>query len=87
MATWLAQAITRGEHAELRTTLPAASRMLAVVTHRERKLGAGGDAFLWHCFEAVGNVSNYESYRRAMQGNNAVPRGLFFSERTDVQDK
>lgn len=67
-------ALARGELAELRTTLPTASRMLAVVTHRERKLGAGGDAFLWHCFEAVGNVSNYEAYRRAMQGNITVLR-------------
>ena len=42
--------LARGELIELRTALPGAVRKLAVVTHRERKLGSGGEAFLSHCF-------------------------------------
>lgn len=70
----VSMALARGELVELKTSLPTAVRILAVVTHRERKLGAGGDAFLWHCFEAVGNVSNYDSYRRSMYGKMTTPR-------------
>lgn len=40
----------RGELKELRAFLPTAVRQLAVVTHRDRRLGAGGEAFLQHCF-------------------------------------
>lgn len=43
-------ALARGDLVELPTTLPRATRTLAVVTHRERTLGAGGEAFLRYCF-------------------------------------
>lgn len=56
--------------------------MLAVVTHRERKFGAGGDAFLLHCFEAVGNMSNYDSYGRAMQGTSHCRSVRSWSEKS-----
>jgi len=49
-------ALARNELAELRTSLPGVVRKLAVVTHRDRTLGAGGEAFLEHCFEAVGKL-------------------------------
>ncbi|MEH3086894.1 MAG: LysR family transcriptional regulator [Xylophilus ampelinus] len=46
----VATALVREELVELRTGLPKASRKLAIVTHRERRLGAGGAQFLSHCF-------------------------------------
>lgn len=46
----VAASLARGELAELPTALPRAARVLAVVTHRERRLGAGGEAFLRYCF-------------------------------------
>lgn len=70
----VSMALARNELTELRTSLPSAVRKLAVVTHRERKLGLGGEAFVWHCFEAVGNISRYDSYRRTMHGGIAIPR-------------
>lgn len=45
--------LARHELRELRTSLPRATRKLAVVTHRDRRMGAGGEAFLAHCFEGV----------------------------------
>jgi DNA-binding transcriptional LysR family regulator len=49
----VAASIKRGELKELRTSVPRAVRKLAVVTHRDRRLGAGGEAFLLHCFDAT----------------------------------
>lgn len=46
----VAASLARQELRELRTALPRATRQLAVVTHRDRVLGAGGEAFLAHCF-------------------------------------
>ncbi len=46
--------LARGELSEVRTGLPSAARQLTVVTHRERKLGAGCEAFLSHCFAGMG---------------------------------
>ncbi len=77
----VAMALARNELTALDTALPPAARKLAVVTHRERKLGAGGEAFLGHCFEAVGNISRYESYRRVMHGDIAIPRAAATPEK------
>ncbi|AVT21552.1 LysR family transcriptional regulator [Paracidovorax avenae] len=46
----VASALARGDLVELPTALPRATRRLAVVTHRERTMGAGGEAFLRYCF-------------------------------------
>lgn len=46
----VAASLARKELKELRTELPGAFRQLAIVTHRERRLGQGGEAFLQHCF-------------------------------------
>lgn len=43
--------IARGELKEVRTSLSGVRRQLAVVTHRDRRLGSGGEAFLRHCFD------------------------------------
>ncbi|ADX47811.1 transcriptional regulator, LysR family [Paracidovorax avenae ATCC 19860] len=53
----VASALARGELVELPTSLPRATRRLAVVTHRERTLGAGGEAFLRYCFDAGASKS------------------------------
>ncbi|AVS63297.1 LysR family transcriptional regulator [Paracidovorax avenae] len=53
----VASALARGDLVELPTTLPRATRRLAVVTHRERTLGAGGEAFLRYCFDAGASKS------------------------------
>lgn len=52
----VASALARGDLSELHTALPAAVRKLAVVTHRERTLGSGCEAFLSHCFEYMENA-------------------------------
>ena len=49
----VAQAIERGELAEVQTGVAPAARRLALVVHRERRLGRGADAFVRHCFAAV----------------------------------
>lgn len=43
------EAIAAGQLAEVRTTLPSARRTLAIVVHRERRLGASAEAFMAHC--------------------------------------
>lgn len=48
--------LARKELKELRTSLPGAVRQLAVATHRDRRLGTGGEAFLQHCFAGADNL-------------------------------
>jgi DNA-binding transcriptional LysR family regulator len=62
----VAAACARHELAELRTALPAAVRQLAVVTHPERRLGLGGEAFLQHCY------SQAEAPKRRAGGRSAA---------------
>ena len=45
----VAQSLRRGELAEVRTGMAPAVRRLALVTHRDRRLGRGSEAFLRHC--------------------------------------
>ena len=45
----VADAIAAGQLAEVRSTLPRASRDLAIVVHRERRLGSNAQAFMEHC--------------------------------------
>jgi len=49
----VAQSIRRGELAEVQTGVAPAARRLALVVHRERRLGRGAEAFVRHCFGAV----------------------------------
>lgn len=49
----VAQALRRGELAEVRTGMRPAVRRLALVTHRHRRLGPGSEAFLQHCLAAA----------------------------------
>ncbi|WP_295857716.1 LysR family transcriptional regulator [uncultured Xylophilus sp.] len=46
----VALALARGDLVEMQAGLPPAVRELAVVTHRARSLGAGGQAFLSYCY-------------------------------------
>ncbi|SCB13190.1 DNA-binding transcriptional regulator, LysR family [Cupriavidus alkaliphilus] len=62
----VAASLRRGELKELRAFLPTAVRQLAVVTHRERRLGAGGEAFLEHCFEGVGKIKRSSAAKSVM---------------------
>jgi DNA-binding transcriptional LysR family regulator len=50
----VAEAIDAGLLVRLHTPLPAMRRALAIVTHRERRLGQLLSAFLRHCREKVG---------------------------------
>ena len=45
----VADAVADGRLAAVRTTLPRASRELAIVVHRERRLGPNAQAFVEHC--------------------------------------
>jgi DNA-binding transcriptional LysR family regulator len=48
----VAEALAEGKLVEVRTALPKATRALAVVVHRERRLGPGAEAFVAHCLAA-----------------------------------
>ena len=45
----VADAVASGLLVEVNTTLPRARRELAIVVHRERRLGPGAQAFVEHC--------------------------------------
>ncbi len=49
----VAQALADGQLVQLRTRLPAATRRLATVVHRDKRLGRGTLDFLRHCGVAV----------------------------------
>ena len=49
----VAQALAQGTLVELKTRLPASIRRLAIVLHRDKRLGAGADDFLRHCVAAA----------------------------------
>ena len=49
----VAEAVASGRLAEVRTVLPRATRELAIVVHRERRLGPNADAFVEHCMGAL----------------------------------
>jgi len=53
----VAEELASGTLAEVKTTLPRASRELAVVVHRERRLGPNAQAFVDHCLGAAGRKS------------------------------
>ena len=48
----VAQSLRRGELAEVRTDIAPAVRRLALVTHRDRRLGRGAEAFMRYCLTA-----------------------------------
>ena len=48
----VAEALAEGKLAAVRTSLPRAARALAVVVHRERRLGPAAEAFVEHAFAA-----------------------------------
>ena len=48
----VAEALAEGKLAAVKTTLPRAARTLAVVVHRERRLGPAAEAFVEHAFAA-----------------------------------
>lgn len=48
----VAPALAAGSLVEIRTRLPAALRRLAIVQHRDKRLGAGTEDFVRHCVEA-----------------------------------
>ena len=50
----VAEAIAGGRLAAVRNSLPRASRELAIVVHRERRLGPSAEAFVEHCLAAKG---------------------------------
>ena len=50
----VAEGIAGGRLAAVRNTLPRASRELAIVVHRERRLGPSAEAFVEHCLAAKG---------------------------------
>lgn len=49
----VAQALQQGWLCELRTSLPALVRSLAVVVHKGKRVGSTTGGFLRHCFEAA----------------------------------
>ena len=49
----VAQSVADGHLVELRTRLPRASRKLAIVLHREKRLGRATTDFLAHCSAAA----------------------------------
>ncbi|MBN8509451.1 MAG: LysR family transcriptional regulator [Burkholderiales bacterium] len=49
----VARELAQGMLVELRTTLPRATRRLAIVLHRDKHLGPGSEDFLRHCREFV----------------------------------
>lgn len=49
----VAQALRRKELAEVQTGIAPAVRRLALVLHRDRRLGRGAEAFVRHCIAAV----------------------------------
>ncbi|MDE2395316.1 MAG: LysR family transcriptional regulator [Burkholderiales bacterium] len=49
----VADELARGRLVELSTRLPAATRRLAIVIHRDRRLGAGAEDFVRHCRAAA----------------------------------
>jgi DNA-binding transcriptional LysR family regulator len=49
----VAQALAQGTLVELKTRLPVSIRRLAIVLHRDKRLGAGADDFLRHCVAAA----------------------------------
>lgn len=48
----VADTLAEGKLVEVRSTLPKATRALSVVVHRERRLGAGAEAFVAHCLSS-----------------------------------
>lgn len=48
----VAEALTEGRLAEVRTSLPRAPRALSILVHRERRLGPAAEAFAAHCLKA-----------------------------------
>ena len=53
----VAQALAEGSLVELKTRLPAAIRRLAIVLHRDKRLGAGAEDFVHHCVAAGKRIS------------------------------
>ncbi len=53
----VAQALAQGTMVELKTRLPAALRRLAIVQHRDKRLGAGAADFVRDCVAAARRVS------------------------------
>ena len=49
----VAQALAEGALGEVKTRLPAAIRRLAIVLHRDKRLGAGADDFVRQCVAAA----------------------------------
>jgi DNA-binding transcriptional LysR family regulator len=49
----VAQALEEGSLVELKTRLPATTRRLAIVLHRDKRLGAGAEDFVRHCVAAA----------------------------------
>ncbi len=49
----VAHALAQGTLVELKTRLPAAVRRLAIVLHRDKRLGAGAQDFVHHCVAAA----------------------------------
>jgi DNA-binding transcriptional LysR family regulator len=49
----VAPALADGTLVELKTRLPAAVRRLAIVLHRDKRLGAGAQDFVRHCVAAA----------------------------------
>lgn len=49
----VAQALAQGSLVELKTRLPAAIRRLAIVLHRDKRLGAGAEDFVRQCVAAA----------------------------------
>ena len=49
----VAPALAQGTLVELKTRLPAALRRLAIVRHRDKRLGAGAEDFVRHCIAAA----------------------------------
>lgn len=52
----VAEALAAGHLVELRTRLPRAVRSLALVVHRQRRLGEAAQAFIDHCLAAAAGV-------------------------------
>jgi DNA-binding transcriptional LysR family regulator len=48
----VAQALAQGDLVEVRTRLPAAMRRLAMVLHRDKRLGRGAEEFVRYCAAA-----------------------------------
>jgi DNA-binding transcriptional LysR family regulator len=49
----VADAVTQGSLAELKTPLPVMRRTLAIVVHKGKPLGSAAQGFLTHCMGAV----------------------------------